>query len=119
MYRFVSSVALGAMILGGAAFALPAAAQQTYGDWHTYNTWQPGWDHGQYDRHHVMIGSVVKFSPYRLTISRPSGNVLTLDLKGGTVIHPTGTTPQPGEQIAAVGYWSNGTFIVSRLIVHG
>lgn len=117
MNRFVSSIALGALVLGNAAFALPAAAQQMGGGMPVYNHWQSSWDRGQYDRHHVMLGRVVHFSPYRLTIERRNGNQLTLDLKGGTIIRPIGATPQPGERIAAVGYWSNGTFIVNRLVV--
>jgi hypothetical protein len=119
MNRFVSSLALSALVLGAGGLAVvPAAAQQMDNGWQSYNAWQPGWNHGQYDRHHVVLGTVVKFSPYRVTVQRENGNVQTVDLKGGTVIRPTGATPSAGDRIAMVGYWSNGTFIVSRLILH-
>jgi hypothetical protein len=117
MNRFFTSVALGAAVLASAAFATPVSAQQMGpGYVPTYNSWQPAWDQGQYDSRHIMVGRVVSFSPYRLTIER-HGNQQTIDLKGGTIIRPTGTTPQPGEHIAAIGYWSSGTFIVNRLVV--
>lgn len=118
MNRFISSLALGALVFGNAAFALPACAQGMMGGGvPVYNAWQSSWDQGRYDRRHVMLGRVVSFSPYRLTISRRGGNQMTIDLKGGTIIRPTGATPQPGERIAAIGYWSHGTFIVNRLVV--
>jgi hypothetical protein len=118
MNRFVTSVALGATVLASAVFAMPVSAQQMGppGPVPVYDQWQPSWDQDQFDRRHVMLGRVVHFSPYRLTIER-HGNQQTLDLKGGTIIRPTGTTPQAGERIAAIGYWSNGTFIVNRLVV--
>lgn len=94
---------------------LPASAQE-YGA-PAYSTWQAGWDHWNYDRHHVILGTVDSFSPYRLTISRENGRVQTVDLKRGTVILPTGATPTTGERAALVGYFSDGTFIVNRLIL--
>ena len=123
MNRLVSSLALSALVLGASALAAPASAQQmdNEGGWqgyHSYNSWQPGWNHGQYDRHHVILGTVVKFSAYRVTVQRDNGNVQTVDLKGGTVIRPTGATPSAGDRVAMVGYWSNGTFIVNRLVLH-
>jgi hypothetical protein len=40
-----------------------------------------------------------------------------IDLKHGTEILPTGATPTPGERVAIVGYYSNGTFIANRVII--
>jgi len=115
-YASMLSTAAAMLIMGSALTALPAAAQ--YDDQvPPYTTWQPGWDQYQYDRHHVMLGRVSAFSPYRLTIARRNGNVETVDLKHGTVILPTGATPQPGERVALVGYYSNGTFIANRVII--
>lgn len=82
-----------------------------------YVTWQPDWDRMVYDTNHVMLGVVSDFSPYRLTIKRNDGLVETIDLKNGTIIHPTGATPSPGERVALVGYYSNGTFIANRVIL--
>lgn len=82
-----------------------------------YDSWQTGWNHNHYDRHHVILGRVESFKPYRLEIRRRNGDVQRVDLKNGTRIIPEGTTPMHGEHIAAIGYYSNGTFIVNRLIV--
>jgi hypothetical protein len=108
-----------------AAMALPAQAQTMQnampgggmGGVPVYNSWQSGWSHGQYDRHHVILGSVVSFSPYRITVQRMNGNQQTVDLKNGTVIRPIGLTPRPGMRVALIGYYSNGTFIVNRLVL--
>lgn len=114
-YASMLSTAAAMLIMGGALTAVPASAQ--YDQVPTYTTWQPGWDQYHYDRHHVMLGHVSAFSPYRLTIARRNGVVQTIDLKNGTVILPTGATPQPGERVALVGYYSNGTFIANRVII--
>lgn len=82
-------------------------------------TWQPAWDRFDFDRRHVMIGTVVKFEPFRLQLARRDGKVQTIDLKNGTVILPTGTTPMINERVAVMGYYSRGTFIANRVIVHG
>lgn len=120
-------------ILAGAALAavlgmgfgigsstIPAAAQY-YPDQDDaippYTTWQPEWSQYRFDRRHVMVGVVVGFSPYRLTIQRRNGMQQTVDLRNGTIIYPTGATPQPGEMVSMVGRYSNGTFVVSRLIL--
>ncbi len=113
-YTAMTSLAATVLILGGAVTALPVRAQY---DVPTYTTWQRGWDQHQYDRHHVMLGTVGAFSPYRLTVMRRNGVVQTIDLKHGTVIFPTGATPSPGEHVALVGYYSNGTFIANRVIL--
>ncbi len=114
-YTAMTSLAATVLILGGAVTALPVSAQY---DVPSYTTWQPGWDQRQYDRHHVMLGTVGAFSPYRLTVMRRNGVVQTVDLKHGTVIFPTGATPAAGERVALVGYYSNGTFIANRVILH-
>lgn len=117
MKRLVSSLALSAAVLGTAlAGTLPPSAQMM-GGMPTYNSWQPGWDHGQYDRHHVILGRVTKFTPYRITVQRRNGNVQTVDLKNGTVIRPMGATPTAGQRVAMIGYYSNGTFVVNRLVL--
>ncbi|HTU68782.1 MAG TPA: hypothetical protein VMF11_00560 [Candidatus Baltobacteraceae bacterium] len=113
--KIISALLALSLFLGlSTAFAPPASAQG-YGP--VYTTWQPGWDRFQYDRRHVVLGTVVHFRPYRVDVRRRNGNVLTIDLKPGTVIHPTGATPRWGDRIAVYGYWSNGTFIANGLVL--
>jgi Flp pilus assembly protein TadG len=118
-YAAMTSFAASLFMLGGiATSSVPAVAQyDQYGPPPAYTTWQPDWDQHQYDRHHVILGHVTAFSPYRLTVTRRNGDVQLVDLKHGTVIYPTGATPTPGERVALVGYYSNGTFIVNRVII--
>lgn len=106
-------------VAGAAISALPAAAQYAPDQVPPYTTWQPGWDSYQYDHHHVMLGTVDSFAPYRLTLTRRNGVTQTIDLKRGTAILPTGATPAAGERVAIVGYYSSGTFIANRVIVRG
>ena len=114
----LTSFVAATMLYGGALMALPALAQDgPPPDMPMYTTWQPDWDQYHYDRHHVMLGTVADFSPYRLTVARRNGQVQTVDLKHGTVIYPTGATPKQGERVAIVGYYSNGTFIANRVIL--
>jgi len=82
-----------------------------------YDRWQTEWDRYHFDRRHVILGSVTNFAPYRLQIVRRNGDVQNVDLKNGTVILPTGATPTQGEHVAIIGYYSKGTFIVSRLLI--
>ncbi len=82
-----------------------------------YHEWQPAWDRYEYDRHHVILGTVTNFQPYRLQIARSNGRVQMIDLKNGTVILPTGATPMPNERVAIIGYYSDGTFIANRLLI--
>jgi len=84
----------------------------------TYTTWQGGWDSGQYDKRHVILGTVADFKPFRLEVSRPDGPTQTIDLKQGTTILPTGMTPMPNQEVAVVVYYSNGTFVANRVILH-
>jgi hypothetical protein len=83
-----------------------------------YNEWQPQWDRYEYDRHHVILGTVTHFEPFRLQVARRNGDVQMIDLKNGTVILPTGATPMTNERVAIVGYYSNGTFIANRVLIH-
>ncbi|HTU82685.1 MAG TPA: hypothetical protein VMF61_11180 [Candidatus Acidoferrales bacterium] len=114
----IAGLALAA-IIGPVAMSAPASAQNYMNGEPAYTTWQPQWDQYRFDRHHVMLGTVAAFAPYRLTVDRRDGVTQTIDLKNGTVIFPTGATPSPGERVALVGYWSNGTFIANRVILRG
>jgi hypothetical protein len=114
---------LGLFATAIGAATLPAAAQQTYGSDNAmngpvYRNWQPDWDQGNFDRRHIILGTVSNFKPYRLQIARQNGTVQTIDLKNGTRIFPTGDTPSMNERVAVVGYYSNGTFIANRVILH-
>jgi len=104
-----------AILLASVSLSAPAFAQ-VY-NYPAYTTWQPGWDAYRYDRQHVMLGVVTDFAPYRLTVQRRNGVTQTVDLKNGTLILPNGATPSPGERVALLGYYSNGTFIVNRVIL--
>jgi hypothetical protein len=119
--KVVIALASLALIAGfSVSFAPSASAQVIYAQAYggpVYNTWQPQWDRFQYDRRHVILGTVVRFHPYRVTVQMPDGNVETIDLKPGTVIHPTGATPTGGDRIAIYGYWSNGTFIANGVVL--
>jgi hypothetical protein len=99
------------------AASLPASAQIVTGR-QSYATWQPGWDNNQYDRRHVILGTVADFQPFRLQVARRDGTVQMIDLKNGTVILPTGETPATNERVAIVGYYSHGTFVANRVILH-
>ena len=105
------------------AAMLPAGAQTTeviiYGPHGVpqYNSWQSAWDRYEFDRHHVILGRVAAFAPYRLQVARRDGVVQMIDLKNGTVILPTGATPTQSQLVAVVGYYSRGTFIANRVIL--
>jgi len=83
-----------------------------------YVRWQDARERYEFDRHHVILGTVTGFAPYRLQVARRVGNVQTIDLKNGTVILPVGTTPMRNELVAVVGYYSRGTFIANRVLIH-
>lgn len=87
--------------------------------YNSVNAWQTAWDTGNYDRNHMVLGTVGSFAPYRLTVLTAAGDSMTIDLKNGTVIRPDGSTPQSGEHVAVFGYWSNGTFIANRVVLRG
>jgi hypothetical protein len=58
------------------AAVLPASAQTEeviiYGPHGVpqYNSWQSAWDRFEFDRHHVILGRVAAFAPYRLQVAR-------------------------------------------------
>jgi hypothetical protein len=112
----VGAVAL-ALLGGPASLALRASAQEVEVQVPVYETWQPTWDKYTFDTKHVILGIVTDFSPYRLTVQTRDGNTQTVDLKEGTVIRPKGDTPAPGERVALVGRYSNGTFIANRVVL--
>jgi len=118
---FAASSAIGAAQSGSNPCA--PSAPMTYNSFDTaydsINAWQPAWDTGAYDRNHVLIGTVGSFQPFRLTMTNTAGDTMTIDLKQGTVIRPTGLTPSSGQRVAVFGYWSNGTFIANRVVLHG
>lgn len=78
---------------------------------------QTMWQRFDSDRGHVMLGTVTGFSPYRLTLRRRNADVITVDLKNGTVIRPIGATPTTGDRVELFGYYSNGTFIANRVLL--
>jgi hypothetical protein len=82
-----------------------------------YTVWRPEWDQFHADRRHVILGTVAGFEPYRLQIARRNGRVRAIDLKNGTVILPTGATPTVNDRVAAIGYYSHGTFIANRILL--
>ena len=109
--HFVRPIVLA---LATATFAAPVAAlAQTYGP-------PPPWAAPYYDvSRHVLKGVITYAAPYRITVQVGSnGHTLSVDLKNGTTILPTGTTLTPGMHISLRGYWSNGTFIANRVRVH-
>ena len=119
---------IGAGIFGASSAIGSAQATNPCGPtaWNTFDNtynavsaWQPSWDTGNYDRNHILIGTVAGYTPARLNLNTAGGNNLTVDLKEGTVIRPTGATPSAGQQVAVFGYWSNGTFIANRVVLHG
>jgi hypothetical protein len=118
LFTPIASLAVTAIVIGAAMSPLASRAQYAPAGVPPYTTWQPDWNAHHYDRHHVILGTVADFSPYRLTVMRRNGNAETIDLKHGTVIYPTGATPAQGERVALVGYYSNGTFIANRVILH-
>jgi hypothetical protein len=117
--KLVIALASLALIAGLSASFAPRASAQVYAQGYVpvYTTWQPQWDRFQYDRRHVILGTVVGFRPYRVEVARQDGDIQTIDLKPGTVIHPTDATPARGDRIAIYGYYSNGTFIANGLVL--
>jgi hypothetical protein len=116
MKRFVSlAFALSGLLW--VASAIPASAQMGPNGVPMYNSWQSNWDTNNFDRHHVILGVVVAFRPYRLQVQRPNGRVQSVDLKRGTIILPDGATPGPGQRVALIGYYSAGIFVCNRVIL--
>ena len=112
--------ALTFLIAIASAAAVPASADEIfYAPHHVplYQSWQSGWDRDRFDRHHVILGRVARFAPYRLDVARRDGVVQQIDLKNGTVILPTGATPSATQRVAVIGYYSHGTFIANRVLL--
>ncbi len=108
------------MATGPCSSTTAAAPYDTFDPtYNSVNTWQAAWDTGNYDRNHVLLGTVGSFAPYRLGILTAAGDSMTIDLKNGTIIRPDGSTPASGQHVAVFGYWSNGTFIANRVILRG
>ena len=114
------STALALLVASGFAglIVAPASAQMAPSYSPQYREWQPAWDRYEFDRAHVILGTVTHFEPFRLQLARQNGTVQLIDLKNGTVILPTGATPMVNERIAVTGYYSRGTFIANRVIIH-
>lgn len=120
---FAATSAIGAAQSSNPCSTSPMAAAPVYNtfdnEYDSVNAWQPTWDTGAYDRNHILIGTVGSFAPFRLTLTNAGGDTMQVDLKQGTVIRPTGMTPSSGQRVAVFGYWSNGTFIANRIVLHG
>lgn len=57
-------------------------------------------------------GQVSSFSPYNLYLS----NGTHVELHDGTIINPTGATPQPGQRVQVSGHWnSDRTFAADEI----
>jgi hypothetical protein len=127
--RRARPLAIGLALFAGAASVAraqdaPAATNYNTFDpaYDTVDSWNTAWDSGTYDHHHVLLGTVADFKPYRLLLqpADPNGDATKVDLKNGTVIRPDGTQLAPGMRVAVLGYWSKGTFIANRVILrHG
>jgi hypothetical protein len=117
---FAAAGAIGSAQDSTGSCTSPQAAWNSFDNsYDSISSWQPAWDNGNYDRNHVLLGTVGSFAPFRLTVTSTQGDTMTIDLKQGTIIRPTGSTPSAGQRVAIFGYWSNGTFIADRLVLHG
>lgn len=116
---FAATSAIGAAQSQSNPCAPGASFNSFDSEYDSVNAWQPSWDTGSYDRNHMLLGTVGSFAPFRLTLTNAGGDTMTVDLKQGTTIRPTGLTPSAGQRVAVFGYWSNGTFIANRVVLHG
>src|ERR1700722_5125450 len=113
---FAATSAIGAAQMNSAPCTPSSTTYNAFDpEYNSVDAWQPTWDTGSYDRNHMLLGTVGSFAPFRLTLTNASGDTITVDLKQGTVIRPTGLTPSSGQRVAVFGYWSNGTFIANRV----
>jgi hypothetical protein len=128
--EIIRPLALGLGIFGAASAigaaqgvpcgpSVPVAWNAVDPNYNSVDAWQTAWDTGNYDRNHILLGTVGSFAAFRLTMLDPQGDSTKIDLKQGTIIRPTGMTPAPGQRVAVFGYWSNGTFIANRVVLHG
>jgi hypothetical protein len=71
--------------IGSAQMTTPCAQVPAYNafdpEYNTVSAWQTAWDTGNYDRNHILIGTVGAFAPYRLTVLTPAGDSMTIDLE--------------------------------------
>lgn len=69
--------------------------------------------YGQYGRNgNRLSGTVSSFSPFNLYLQ----NGTHVELHQGTVINPTGATPQPGQRAQIIGHWNaDGTFAADQI----
>ncbi len=117
---FAATSAIGAAQMNSTPCTQSPSAYNTFDpEYNSVNAWEPTWDTGAYDRNHMILGTVGSFAPFRLTLTSSQGDTMTIDLKQGTVIRPNGLTPSSGQRVAVFGYWSNGTFIANRVVLHG
>jgi hypothetical protein len=112
----ITALALAALV-APLASAVRVSAQAYPENVQAYTSWQAAWDQRKYDRDHIVVGEVVEFLPYRLKIARHNGMEQTVDLKKGTAIYPLGATPAQGERAALLGSYSDGTFVVDRVVL--
>lgn len=72
-----------------------------------------GSGYGGYGRNGNQLGGTVSsFEPFNLYLN----NGTHVELHQGTVINPTGATPQPGQRVAVYGHWnSDGTFAADQI----
>jgi len=117
--KLLLSLTLGAIVSSAIAPDRASAAGGPFYDpgIPNYTQWQKSWDRAAFRNPHVIVGEVIDFRPYRVRLRRSSGKLETVDLKHGTQILPVDATPTPGERVALVGYYSNGTFVADRLII--
>jgi len=117
---FAATSAIGAAQMNSNPCTQSPTAYNSFDpEYNNVDAWQPTWDTGSYDRNHMILGTVGSFASFRLTLTSNQGDTMTIDLKPGTVIRPTGLTPSSGQHVAVFGYWSNGTFIANRVVLHG
>jgi hypothetical protein len=117
---FAATSAIGAAQMNSTPCTQSPTAYNSFDtEYDSVNSWQPTWDTGMYDRNHMILGTVGSFAPFRLTLTNVQGDTMKIDLKQGTIIRPNGLTPSSGQRVAVFGYWSNGTFIANRVVLHG
>ena len=120
--RIVPALAAAALLAAPAVASAQSAPPWQYqnGGWQN-GQWQQ--NNGQRHRHdrdaddnngngrnnngNGLSGTVSSFQPFNLYLN----NGTHVELHQGTVITPTGATPQPGQRVRVAGHWNNdGTF---------
>jgi hypothetical protein len=84
-----------------------------YGRGYGYGNYGRGYGNNAYGRGGGQVGGVVSsFSPFNLYLQ----NGTHVELHQGTVINPTGATPQPGQRAQVFGHWNNdGSFAADQI----